>query len=87
LPDVPLEHAADLMEALRGRFAALGYEQSPTLQVSLSIGLAAFNPVHEDAMGWLNDADQALYAAKTGGRNNVTCHPPELPSRRVLNPL
>nr|BFD41119.1 diguanylate cyclase [Pseudomonas sp. FFPRI_1] len=87
LPDVPLEHAAELMEALRGRFGALGYEQSPALQVSLSIGLAAFNPEHGDAMGWLNDADQALYAAKTGGRNNVTCHPPESPSRRVLNPL
>lgn len=87
LPDVPLEHAADLMEALRGRFAALGYEQNPALQVSLSIGLAAFNPMHEDAMDWLNDADQALYAAKTAGRNNVTCHPPERPSRRVLNPL
>lgn len=87
LPDVPLAHAAELMEALRGRFGALGYEQSPALQVSLSIGLAAFNPLHDDAMGWLNDADQALYAAKTCGRNNVTCHPPEQPSRRLLNSL
>lgn len=86
LPDVPLAHAAQLMETLRGRFGALGYEQNPALQVSLSIGLAAFNPQHEDAMGWLNDADQALYAAKTCGRNNVACHPPE-PPRRLLNSL
>ncbi|WP_265534758.1 diguanylate cyclase [Pseudomonas saponiphila] len=87
LPDVPLAHAADLMEALRGRFAALGHEQNPALQVSLSIGLAAFSLGHGEAMDWLNDADQALYVAKSGGRNNVTCHPPQLPSRKVLNPL
>lgn len=72
------------MEALRGRFGALGYEQTPALQVSLSIGLAAFDSRHEEAMGWLHDADQALYAAKTCGRNNVSCHPPQ---RHLLNSL
>ncbi|MNL19448.1 putative diguanylate cyclase AdrA [compost metagenome] len=61
------------MEALRERFATLGYEQSPALTVSLSIGLAAFNPSHTDATRWLNDADQALYEAKTSGRNRVIC--------------
>ncbi|MGE8412432.1 MAG: diguanylate cyclase [Pseudomonas sp.] len=87
LPDVPLAHAAELMEALRGRFGALGYEQTPALQVSLSIGLAAFDARHEEAMGWLNDADQALYAAKTCGRNNVSCHSPSPPARHLLNSL
>jgi diguanylate cyclase len=43
------------------------------LKVSLSIGLAAFNPAHADATLWLNDADQALYEAKTTGRNRVIC--------------
>jgi diguanylate cyclase len=71
LPDMPLAHAAQAMDALRDRFACLGYEQSPALKVSLSIGLAAFNPAHTDATLWLNDADQALYEAKSTGRNRV----------------
>lgn len=73
LPDLPLASAAAAMDALRARFATLGYEQSPALTVSLSIGLAAFSPAHTDATLWLNDADQALYAAKTTGRNRVIC--------------
>lgn len=74
LPDVPLAHVVKAMDALRDRFSGLGYEQSPELKVSLSIGLAAFNPMHTDATQWLNDADLALYAAKTTGRNRVICH-------------
>ena len=73
LPDLPLNSAATVMEALRDRFATLGYEQNPALKVSLSIGLAAFNPGHTDATLWLNDADQALYEAKSTGRNRVIC--------------
>jgi diguanylate cyclase len=73
LPDLPLASAAAAMDALRARFATLGYEQSPALTVSLSIGLAAFSLAHTDATLWLNDADQALYAAKTTGRNRVIC--------------
>jgi diguanylate cyclase len=73
LPDLPLNNAAAVMEALRDRFATLGYEQNPALKVSLSIGLAAFNPGHSDATSWLGDADQALYEAKTTGRNRVIC--------------
>ena len=74
LPDVPLARAVQAMDALRDRFAGLGYEHNPALQVSLSIGLAAFNPMHSDATQWLSDADLALYAAKTTGRNRVICH-------------
>ncbi|VVM90751.1 putative diguanylate cyclase DgcC [Pseudomonas fluorescens] len=73
LPDLPLASAAAAMDALRDRFATLGYEQNPALKVSLSIGLAAFNPTHPDSTFWLNDADQALYEAKTTGRNRVIC--------------
>ncbi|WP_445178873.1 diguanylate cyclase [Pseudomonas sp. McL0111] len=74
LPDLPLFNAAQAMESLRERFSTLGYEQSPALTVSLSIGLAAYDPAHSDATRWLNDADQALYEAKTGGRNRVICN-------------
>ncbi|PXX58000.1 diguanylate cyclase [Pseudomonas sp. LAMO17WK12:I10] len=87
LPDVPLEHAAELMEALRCRFGGLGYEQSPALEVSLSIGLAAYSPDHSDALDWLNDADQALYEAKTTGRNKVSCGRGDRSPKVLLNSL
>jgi len=87
LPDVPLSHAAELMEALRGRFGALGYEQNPALQVSLSIGLAGFDPQYSEAVSWLNAADQALYEAKTTGRNKVSCCPDDLSSQMLLKSL
>ncbi|MCQ6259423.1 diguanylate cyclase [Pseudomonas sp. Q11] len=74
LPDLTLHNAVQAMDGLRERFALLGYEQVPALKVSLSIGLAAFNPAYGDATLWLNDADLALYEAKTTGRNRVVCH-------------
>lgn len=85
LPDLPLDRAAVAMDALRDRFATLGYEQNPALKVSLSIGLAAFNPAHDDATLWLNDADQALYEAKTTGRNRVICHSDGKPHKALLD--
>ncbi|MBY8973933.1 MULTISPECIES: diguanylate cyclase [Pseudomonas] len=71
LPDMPLNRATEVMEALRDRFNALAYAQDPALRVSLSIGLAPYQPTHADSIGWLNDADQALYEAKSSGRNRV----------------
>ncbi|MGU9852665.1 diguanylate cyclase [Pseudomonas koreensis] len=85
LPDLPLFSAAQAMEALRERFAILGYEQNPALKVSLSIGLAAYDPAHSDATRWLNDADQALYEAKATGRNRVICNSDDLPKQELLD--
>ncbi|MHC8343603.1 diguanylate cyclase [Pseudomonas sp. RT6P73] len=87
LPDLPLDSAAAAMDALRDRFASLGYEQDPALKVSLSIGLAAFNPAHTDATLWLNDADQALYEAKSTGRNRVICRVDGQPQHELLDPV
>jgi diguanylate cyclase len=55
------------------------------LKVSLSIGLAAFNANHSDATLWLNDADQALYEAKTTGRNRVICSSNGQPYHELLD--
>lgn len=73
LPDLTLLSAVQAMEGLRERFTAQDYERDPALKVSLSIGLAAFTPAYADATAWLDDADQVLYEAKTGGRNRVVC--------------
>ncbi|MGR2708712.1 diguanylate cyclase [Pseudomonas sp. AU10] len=72
LPGMPLHRATEVMEALRDRFNALAYAQDPTLRASLSIGLAPYQPAHADSTSWLNDADQALYEAKSSGRNRVS---------------
>ncbi|MEO8492224.1 diguanylate cyclase [Pseudomonas sp.] len=72
LPDMPLNRATEVMDALRDRFNALAYAQDPTLRASLSIGLAPYQPSHPDSTRWLNDADQALYEAKSSGRNRVS---------------
>ena len=72
LPDMPLNRATEVMDALRDRFNSLAYAQDPTLRASLSIGLAPYRPAHGDATSWLNDADQALYEAKSSGRNRVS---------------
>src|SRR5471030_211096 len=72
LPDMPLHRATEVMDALRDRFNALAYTQDPTLRASLSIGLAPYQPAHADSTSWLNDPDQALYEAKSSGRNRVS---------------
>mgnify|MGYP001600375580 CR=1 FL=1 len=71
LPQVPLEEAAQVMERMRETFSNYRNPQIPELRVSLSIGLADFQPFFTDAAMWLNAADRALYAAKDTGRNRV----------------
>ncbi|WP_338490693.1 diguanylate cyclase [Pseudomonas trivialis] len=73
MPGMPLNRATDVMDTLRDRFNALVYDQDPTLRASLSIGLAPYQAEHADCTRWLNDADLALYEAKSGGRNRVSC--------------
>ena len=71
LPKVPLKEAAQVMERMRETLSNYRHPQIPELRVSLSIGLADFQPGFSDAAMWLNAADRALYAAKDTGRNRV----------------
>jgi len=71
LPQMPLEEAARIMEQMRETFSNYRNPHIPELRVSLSIGLADFQPSYSDAAMWLNAADRALYAAKDTGRNRV----------------
>ncbi|AZF06927.1 diguanylate cyclase [Pseudomonas sp. R5-89-07] len=71
LAQTPLEKAAQIMEHMRETFGNYRHPHIPELRVSLSIGLAGFEPALSDAAAWLNAADRALYVAKRNGRNRV----------------
>lgn len=71
LPQMSLNEAAKVMEHMRETFSRYQNPLIPELRVSLSIGLADFQPLFTDAAMWLNAADRALYTAKDTGRNRV----------------
>ena len=72
LPDQPLKKAELQMERLRQALDQYRHPDVPELRVSLSIGLARFQPSYRDALAWLDDADKALYTAKHTGRNTIS---------------
>lgn len=71
LPDVPLDQAMEVMERLRKAIADSRCQEVPQLRVSLSIGLASFQPHFSEATQWLQEADKALYVAKNTGRDKI----------------
>lgn len=75
LPGTDAAHARKAAERLRRRLAelAIPHRDSPAaLQVTLSIGLAQFDPASMDHFDQLlHHADQALYRAKSQGRNRL----------------
>lgn len=74
IPDASLDWAHSIAERLR-----LTIEETPfnlqngkiSQKVTVSIGIAIKTPSHETATDLINSADQALYQAKTKGRNQV----------------
>jgi diguanylate cyclase (GGDEF)-like protein len=75
LPDVPLDDAASVAEAMREAVRALELpHEASTVQsfVTISVGVATVqpNPANSPAQ-LLSAADQALYRAKRAGRNRV----------------
>ncbi|MDQ2809578.1 MAG: diguanylate cyclase [Chloroflexota bacterium] len=71
LPETRLDDAFTLMEELRRHIAALTFPDWPDLHFTCSVGLAGFPAHGASDVELVREADQALYLAKTTGRNKV----------------
>jgi diguanylate cyclase (GGDEF)-like protein len=75
-PETTLDAAQVLAERLRQaveqtEFAGEGEDETQKLHVTISLGVAAFPDSASDKDSLVKRADQALYGAKEGGRNQV----------------
>ncbi|HEY2756114.1 MAG TPA: PleD family two-component system response regulator [Pseudolabrys sp.] len=74
MPETDMGVAAMVAERLRRRIATEPFviqEGACSLEVTISIGIAALNAPGDNAAAMLKRADQALYRAKRDGRNRV----------------
>jgi diguanylate cyclase (GGDEF)-like protein len=83
LPDCPLERGADKAELLRLRIEELSNTHGT--DISASFGVASLPHTSQTVSDLLSAADQALYKAKQGGRNQVA-KAPLRPFRLDRNP-
>lgn len=86
LPGAQQPQACLAMERLREQVAAYRNPQLPDLRITLSIGLSAFHPGLHTPEHWLQEADQALYAAKHQGRDQVNFARGEVTALRLAYP-
>ncbi|PIW21134.1 MAG: GGDEF domain-containing protein, partial [Armatimonadetes bacterium CG17_big_fil_post_rev_8_21_14_2_50_66_6] len=64
--------AEKLRQTVEGtEFVGEGENETQKLHVTISLGVAAFPDSANDKDGLVKRADQALYEAKEGGRNQV----------------
>ena len=74
LPETDIPGALQLAERIREEIAASPVVYGPhTIQVTASLGVAATENGDRDSEQLLKAADEMLYAAKQGGRNQVAC--------------
>ena len=79
LVEQPLSEAERAMERMRAQIEALHIPAANGGPLTLSVGVAEIDPRSDHTPeAWIGRADQALYAAKAGGRNRVvsTLPPP-----------
>jgi diguanylate cyclase (GGDEF)-like protein len=93
LPDTPIGGALKVAENLRHEVEALRIGAASGFVVSCSIGVAAAVPGELDPVLIIHRADNALYRAKRGGRNQAAMYDPAyellapMPSRAGVLPM
>lgn len=78
LPGAPLSWAQSMAETLVGKIYSenLPHPKSPFERITLSAGVACVMPDDDQYDSLIEKADQALYKAKTKGRNTVVSYTP-----------
>lgn len=71
LPEARLDDAFTIAEEIRRTVAALRFDCCPDVTLTCSIGLASYPSHGNRDVELMRAADQALYLAKTTGRNKV----------------
>ena len=70
LPNTNLKNAVLVAEKVREAIANFKHNiEEQIIQATVSIGIASYNPLDDDVNQILERADQALYTAKSSGRN------------------
>lgn len=75
LPDTNLEGAAELTRRFRECLAVEAFERAPGLRCTVSFGAAEAHREMADVEDWIQQADAALYNAKTSGRDRLVSAP------------
>jgi diguanylate cyclase (GGDEF)-like protein len=58
--------------------AESGETDAGAISVTISLGVTELGAVVENPKAWIECADQALYAAKRGGRDQVMLYGPDI---------
>ncbi len=90
IPNADRKEAAKLAEAIRIAIQAMNIEagEGLTLHITASLGVATYDGVqfYKNAQQIIKAADQAVYAAKAGGRNCVRIFTPKAPAAAAAAP-
>jgi diguanylate cyclase len=88
LPHADPLGALDAAERIRERVSRLALDwKGLTVRTTVSIGVVALDASHDSLAALIQDADQALYAAKDAGRNCVRSLPPQARQRGASRPV
>ena len=71
LVDTPLADAVLVIERLTGAIRRMASQLDSMCPCTASIGLVGYRPELESYQMWLKEVDQAMYRAKTGGRDRI----------------
>ncbi len=75
LPNTDAKAAVVFCERIRKQIEALQVEhEGQTIKFTISLGISQANDNITDYKAWLEQADQALYASKEGGRNQTNVY-------------
>ncbi|UCH48962.1 MAG: diguanylate cyclase [Betaproteobacteria bacterium] len=71
LPETPVGNALKVAQRIQTALAEVTVSEQPGFSMTVSIGIAELSPQVSSPREWMSWADQALYEAKSSGRNCI----------------